>query len=367
MIQALQHGFLEKYQARVAAGKLTPDAAQAKAVQAMSRLYESLLVVGKPKKSRFFKRKKPSESGLYLWGEVGRGKSMLMDLLVESISPQLPTRRAHFHAFMLDIHRRLFAFRQMSQADPLPKVIAEIASECRVLCLDEMQVHDVADAMILSRLFEGLLAAGVCAVFTSNRPPEGLYQGGLQRDQFEGFIALLNATLPIVKLDGATDYRREQHKAFENHYVYPRNGEADEFLLNVWSQLTDGAPSSPLRIEVQGRTLRVDKHACGVAWLTFAELCVRPLGASDYLALIAQVHTVLLQGIPQLKVEDRNEAKRFVTLIDTLYDHRIKLFATAETPPEGIYAHGDGTFEFARTVSRLIEMQSDEYVALAKI
>lgn len=359
--------FRARFDAQLRDGTITPDAAQTKAAEAFAQLYDAL--VNGTRKPRFwpFGEKKNAATGLYLWGEVGRGKSMLMDLFVASITPHLPTRRVHFHAFMLDVHRRLFAFRQMSQTDPLVQVIAEIAGECRVLCLDEMQVHDVADAMILARLFEGLMAAGVCVVFTSNRSPQQLYQGGLQRDQFEAFIQLLIKQLPMVKLDGATDYRLVQHRALAQHFVYPTGDAADDFLLHVWNELTGHAESEPLRIEVQGRILRVDKHAHGVAWFTFAELCARPLGASDYLELIAQCHTLLLQGIPELKAEERNEAKRFVTLIDTLYDHRIKLYATAETAPEGIYAHGDGTFEFARTVSRLTEMQSDEYAALARI
>ena len=361
--------FIDRYHAKTAAAALTADAAQEAAAQALQALYAQLRGVA-PAKKRWFGFGKPKAAqaqGLYLWGDVGRGKSMLMDLFVEAITPHFTTRRAHFHAFMLNVHQRLFAFRQLGGSDPLPRVIAEIASENRILCLDEMQVHDVADAMILSRLFAGLLAAGTCVLFTSNRPPEALYQGGIQREQFVEFIAMLRAKLSIVKLDGATDYRLQQHREIERSYMFPRNGASDDFLLQAWAWLTGDAASEPLRIHVQGRVLRVDKHARGVAWMTFAELCMRPLGAVDYLALIKQCHTLLLQGIPALKAEDRNEAKRFVTLIDTLYDHRIKLIATAETPPEDIYAQGDGNFEFARTVSRLIEMQSEEYWALAKI
>jgi cell division protein ZapE len=361
--------FIDHYHAKTATATLLPDAAQEAAAQALQALYAQLRGEA-PQKKRWFGFGKSSVSathGLYLWGDVGRGKSMLMDLFVEAVRPHFTTRRAHFHAFMLNVHERLFAFRQLGGGDPLPRVIAEIAGENRILCLDEMQVHDVADAMILSRLFAGLITAGTCVVFTSNRPPEALYQGGIQREQFVDFISMLRAQLSIVKLDGATDYRLQQHREIERSYMFPRNGASDDFLLQAWAWLTGNAPSEPLRIAVQGRILRVDKHARGVAWMTFAELCMRPLGAVDYLALIKQCHTLLLQGIPPLKAEDRNEAKRFVTLIDTLYDHRIKLIATAETAPEGIYAHGDGNFEFARTVSRLIEMQSDKYWALAKI
>lgn len=366
--------FLDHYHARMADGGMVADASQEKAATAFANLYTALRTPAKPpaKKSLLPKlapRKARGDrtAGLYLWGGVGRGKSMLMDLFVEAIKPHRITRRVHFHAFMRDVHQRLFAFRQLGEGDALPRVIKNIAENCRVLCLDEMQVHDVADAMILSRLFAGLMDAGVCVIFTSNRPPEELYQGGLQREQFVAFIDMLGARIPIVELAGDADYRMAQHRAIEHSYMFPRNAESDAFLLDAWARLTNHAPSEPLRIEVQGRTLRVDKHAGGVAWLTFNELCRRPLGASDYLELIQEIHTLLLQGIPPLTKEERNEAKRFVTLIDTLYDHRIKLIATAETPPEGIYTQGDGNFEFARTVSRLTEMQSDAYWALAKI
>jgi cell division protein ZapE len=261
----------------------------------------------------------------------------------------------------------LFAYRQSKSEDVLTQVVVDLAAEARLLCLDELQVTDVTDAMILARLFAGLMEAGVSVVFTSNRHPRDLYQGGLQREQFLKFVDLLEAQLPIHKLQGGSDYRLAKLKAMKHTYTYPRNAAADDFLLERWAVLTENQPSEPLRIEVDGRILRVDKHCHGVAWLTFAELCVRPLGASDYLELTSYCHTLILQGIPRLTREDRNEAKRFVTLIDTLYDHRIKLIATAETPPEGIYEAGDGTFEFARTVSRLIEMQSETYLASAKI
>lgn len=369
MSQAKPNRFIAAYDRAVAEGSITPDAAQRKAAEAFEQLFQQLVAPSTPQKRRWL-RLKPAmgaTSGLYLWGDVGRGKSMLMDMFVDVLKNRRRTRRVHFHAFMRDVHQRLFAYRQRSRADVLEDVIAELAGEAGVLCLDELQVTDVTDAMILSRLFAGLMDAGVTVLFTSNRPPRELYQGGLQRDQFMKFVALLEARIPIVALAAKQDYRLAQLKAMKQTYIYPRNAAADDFLLESWNTLTHGAANDPLRIEVDGRTLRVDKHANGVAWLTFAELCMRPLGAGDYLELCQYCHTILLQGIPSLTREERNEAKRFVTLIDALYDHRVKLIATAETPPDGIYQQGDGTFEFARTVSRLVEMQSEAYLALPRI
>lgn len=357
---------LADYEARLRAGTLKGDEGQRAAVVQFDKLYQAL--VGQPAAKGLLARLRGAArppAGLYVWGEVGRGKSMLMDLFVEYIKPQRPTRRVHFHAFMLDVHKRLHAFRQQSpEADLMARVVADIASETAVLCLDELQVTDVTDAMILARLFSGLMDAGVTVLFTSNRPPHQLYQSGLQRDQFLKFVALIEERLVIHKLQSPTDYRLEQWRTLARTYVHPRDAAADDFLTESWKQLTDGAPNEPLKLEVQGRVLRLDKQAHGVAWLTFGELCVRPLGANDYLTLAKVCHTVLLQGIPALTREERNEAKRFVTLIDTLYDQRVKLIATAATAPEDIYPQGDGTFEFARTVSRLHEMQSEQYLAL---
>lgn len=293
---------------------------------------------------------------------------MLMDLFVDEMKSRVRTQRIHFHAFMLDVHKRLHAFRQLHAGNELmDKVIAQIAEETRLLCLDELQVTDVTDALILSRLFAGLMDAGVTVVFTSNRPPHQLYQNGLQREQFMKFVELLKKRVPIIELKSPTDYRLEQWRQLARTYVYPRDEAADDFLLESWQRLTHGAPNEPLRLEVQGRILRVDKHTHGIAWLTFGELCMRPLGANDYLALAKICHTMLLQGIPAMTREERNEAKRFVTLIDALYDHRVKLIATAEVGPDALYPSGDGSFEFARTASRLHEMQSEQYLALPHI
>ena len=369
MSQAKPMSFLEEYDDAVAHGTIRADASQRMAAMAFEQLFQQLILPTTPLKRRWLmlKNAPTTPSGLYIWGDVGRGKSMLMDRFVHTISRTQPTHRVHFHAFMRDVHKRLFAYRKQHSGEAIEQVIADIASEMRILCLDELQVTDVTDAMILSRLFAGLMDAGITVLFTSNRPPNELYQGGLQREQFLKFVALLQARMPIIRIESAQDYRLAQLKAMKRTYMFPRDEASDDFLVESWSALTHGSPNEPLRIEVDGRVLRVDKHTHGVAWLTFAELCMRPLGASDYLELCNYCHTLILQGIPRLTREDRNEAKRFVTLIDALYDRRVKLIATAQTPPDGIYEAGDGNFEFQRTVSRLIEMQSEAYLALAKL
>lgn len=369
MSQAKEQSFIAAYERKLAQGDIRADVAQRAAAEAFELLFQQLTLPETPLKRRWLRRKAAGTmpAGLYVWGEVGRGKSMLMDLFVATIEPHINTRRVHFHAFMRDVHKRLHAYRQNQSSDVLERVIHELAGEVKLLCLDELQVTDVTDAMILSRLFGGLMDAGVTVVFTSNRAPHDLYQGGLQREQFMKFVDLLKARMPIHRIASDQDYRLAQLKAMKCTYMYPRNEAADDFLLESWNNLTHGLANEPLRIEVDGRVLRVDKHTHGIAWLTFAELCARPLGASDYLELCTYCHTILLQGIPKLTREERNEAKRFVTLIDTLYDRRMKLIATAETAPDGIYEAGDGTFEFARTVSRLIEMQSESYLAAERI
>ena len=363
------NSFITAYERKLADGSLRADDGQHKAAEAFELLYQQLTMPETPLKRRWLRRKAVTlhPSGLYTWGDVGRGKSMLMDLFVASIQGLYPTRRVHFHAFMRDVHKRLFSYRQNHEDDVIEHVIEELARETRLLCLDELQVTDVTDAMILARLFAGLMDAGVTVIFTSNRPPAQLYQGGLQREQFVKFIELLKARMPIIAIESPLDYRLAQLRAMNKTYMFPRNSDSDDFLMDSWSALTRGAPNEPLRIEVDGRILRVDKHAKGVAWMTFAELCMRPLGAGDYLELCRYFSTLILQGVPRLAREDRNEAKRFVTLIDTLYDRRVKLVITAETAPDGIYEAGDGNFEFGRTVSRLIEMQSEAYLGLQKI
>ena len=290
---------------------------------------------------------------------------MRVPLRQPTLGLPLPKKRIHFHAFMLDVHKRLHAWRKTHGADDfLPRVVQDIAENIRLLCLDEFQVTDVTDAMILSRLFTGLMDAGVVVVMTSNRHPKDLYKGGLQRDQFLKFVDVVKARMEIVEIASPHDYRLAQLAAMQATFVQPLGEEADAFLHESWNRLTGDGRSYRLDIEVQGRVLRIDKHHSGIAWLTFDELCARPLGANDYLELATLCHTLLLQNIPAMRLEDRNEAKRFVTLIDALYEHKVKLLATAAAPPDALYPSGDGSFEFQRTASRLHEMQSERYLAL---
>lgn len=363
---------LARYELKLTRGELVEDIGQRAAIEQFDTLYRAC--VGEttaPKRGLLRWRSKTADGkhGLYLWGDVGRGKSMLMDVFVESIKHQRKTRRVHFHAFMLDVHQRLHALRTLERdGDLMEKLVHALREECDILCLDEFQVSDVGDAMILARLFGKLFEEGMVVIFTSNRTPSDLYQGGLQRDQFLHFVhEVLMPHVPIVEIQSPVDFRLQYLQSLRKTYMFPRDSAADDFLLESWKKLTQGAPSEPLELKVLGRNLLLEKHVGGVVWCTFGELCVRPLGAADYLAIARIARTVLLQGIPALTREERNEAKRFVTLIDTLYDHRVKVICTAATPPEGIYAEGDGTFEFARTVSRLHEMQSDSYLCQPKI
>ncbi len=366
---------LQTYEARIAAGELREDPAQRALAQCFQTFFERLQVVLDAPRPNLLRRlfgapvHDEHAMALYVYGEVGRGKTMLMDMFYQCLPNTWHKRRIHFHAFMRDIHSRMHAWRQLHEGeqDLLPRIVEDYAEDIHILCLDEFQVTDVTDAMILSRLFTLLLEDGVAVIITSNRHPRDLYQGGLQRDQFLKFVDLVEKRMEIVSLDSPTDYRMQQIAALESTYVYPLGEAADDFLLQSWSTITNYAQSDPITIDVNGRKLEIEKHHSGVAWFTFEELCVRPLGAHDYIELARVCHTLFLQSIPQMRAEDRNEAKRFVTLIDVLYEHKVKLIATAAVEAEALYPKGDGTFEFQRTVSRLHEMQSAGYLALAHI
>jgi cell division protein ZapE len=349
-----------------AAGELKADPAQERAVAALDRLAGSL---ANPSGffSRLFGSKTDGPEGVYLWGGVGRGKSMLMDLAFENIDIG-PKRRVHFHEFMLETHARLRKARQSEDGDPIEPVAEEIADEARLLCFDEMQVTNPADAMILSRLFGKLLEAGVKVVTTSNRPPRDLYKGGLNRELFMPFINLIEQRMIVVEVDGPTDYRLDRLTGVEVWHV-PNGSQATQDLSRAFFQLTDypvedraKVPSEELDVG-GGRTLRVPKSLKGVAVFSFKRLCGEPRGAADYLAIARRFHTVIIVGIPVMRREMRNEAARFVTLIDALYEHKVKLLAAADAEPEGLYPAGDGSFEFERTASRLEEMRSAEYLA----
>jgi cell division protein ZapE len=353
------------YAALLDAGELKPDAAQEHAAAALDRLAGSLKQDGFF--SRLLGRDRDAPVGVYLWGGVGRGKSMLMDLAFDTIAVE-PKRRVHFHEFMLETHGRLRKAREHEEGDPIEPVAEAIAEEARLLCFDEMQVTNPADAMILSRLFEKLVELGVKIVTTSNRPPNDLYKDGLNRELFLPFIALIEQRMLVVPVDGPIDYRLDRLEGVEVWHM-PNGPEATAALSRAFFQLTDypvedraKVPSEELDVG-GGRTLHVPKSLKGVAVFSFKRLCGEPRGAADYLAIARRYHTVIIVGIPVMTRDRRNEATRFVTLIDALYEHRVKLLAAADAEPERLYPDGDGSFEFQRTVSRLEEMRSAEYLA----
>jgi cell division protein ZapE len=353
------------YAELVKAGELKPDPAQERAVTALDRLAASLK--RKPLLSRLLHPRSEGPAGVYLWGGVGRGKSMLMDLAFAEIAIE-PKRRAHFHEFMLETHQLLQRARESEEGDPIEPVAQEIADEARLLCFDEMQVTNPADAMILSRLFGKLLERGVKVVTTSNRPPSDLYLGGLNRELFLPFIELVDRRMLVVPVNGPTDYRLERLSGVEVWHV-PNGPEATAALSRAFFQLTDYPVEDRAKVPSEeldlggGRTLHVPKSLKGVAVFSFKRLCGEPRGAADYLAIARRFHTVIIVGIPVMGPEMRNEAARFVTLIDALYEHKVKLLAAADAEPQGLYPSGDGTFEFQRTISRLEEMRSAEYLA----
>jgi cell division protein ZapE len=353
------------YDELVAANELKPDPAQLRAVAALDRLAAGIAESGFL--ARLLRRDRSAPAGVYLWGGVGRGKSMLMDLAFEQIDIA-PKRRVHFHEFTLETHQRLREVREREEGDPIEPVAEDIAAEAKLLCFDEMQVTNPADAMIVSRLFARLLEEGVKIVTTSNRPPRDLYRDGLNRDLFLPFIALIEQRMLVIEVNGATDYRLDRLEGVEVWHV-PNGPEATADLSRAFFQLTDypvedraKVPSEDLQLG-GGRILHVPKSLKGVAVFSFRKLLGEARGAVDYLAIARRFHTVILVGIPIMGPDMRNEAARFVTLIDALYDHKVKLLAAADAEPEGLYPHGDGRFEFARTVSRLEEMQSADYLA----
>jgi len=352
------------YDGLLKAGELKPDPAQTRAVQALDRLAGSLNNGGLL--TRLFKQS-AGPAGVYLWGGVGRGKSMLMDLAFDHIDIA-PKRRVHFHEFMFETHARLREARKSEEGDPIEPVAEAIAAEARLLCFDEMQVTNPADAMILSRLFGKLLAEGVKVVTTSNRPPRDLYKDGLNRELFIPFIELIEKCMLVVAVDGPTDYRLDRLEGVDVWHV-PNGPEATAALSRAFFQLTDYPVEDRAKVPTEeldvggGRTLHVPKSLKGVAVFSFKRLCGEPRGAADYLAIARRYHTVIIVGIPVMTKDMRNEAARFVTLIDALYEHKVKLLAAADAEPETLYPEGDGSFEFQRTVSRLEEMKSAEYLA----
>jgi cell division protein ZapE len=363
---ATAEGPLAVFHARLTAGELAPDPLQARAAERLQQLWDELQTyepkagVGFLARFGFGKAAPLPPKGLYVYGRVGRGKSMLMDSFFATVQG-IPKRRVHFFAFMADVHARIHA-RRAEKGDPIAPVAQDIANETTLLCFDEFHVVDIADAMILGRLFTSLFAAGVVIVATSNREPDKLYEGGLQRERFLPFIDLLKERLDVIELDGPRDYRLQRFKGRQVYFT-PPDAKAKAALAQAFADLTDGATPEYESLTVLGREIDVPRAAKNVAWFTFDELCVKTLGPNDYLALVGRYHTFILDGIPKLNFERRNEAKRFNIFIDTLYDAHGNLVCSAEAPPQELYTDGDGSFEFQRTVSRLIEMQSDDYIA----
>ncbi len=357
------------YRALRRQGVLEPDAAQQLAVERLQSLYRALLDYHPESGwhgwlARFGLGEHngaDAPMGLYLCGPVGRGKSMLMDLFFAT-APGPRKRRVHFHAFMLEVHDRIEQERREKTREPIAKVTADIAAEAALLCFDEFQVDNIADAMMLERLFTALFDAGIVVVATSNLVPDELYEHGLHRDRFLPFIALLKEKLFVLELDSGRDYRLARLRG-KRVYHHPLGEAAHQALEAAFAELTDGAVGDSTSLTVKGRMLAVPRAARNVAWFGFADLCAKPLAAADYLAIAGRFAAIIVEGIPRLAREQRNEARRFNILIDTLYEARTLLIASAEVRPEEIYSAGDGTFEFRRTVSRLIEMQSHDYIA----
>ena len=376
----VKEGPLSAYRARVAEGSLRADPAQAHAAETLQNLwrilkgYDPQPATPGPRGlfGRIFAKRGSGDlaappgtpEGLYLVGAVGRGKSMLMDLFFETA--EVPRkRRIHFHAFMQEAHQRIHRWKQAHPGadDPIPPLAERIAGEASLLCFDEFQVHDITDAMILGRLFEALFARGVVVVATSNTAPQDLFRGKPGRDAFLPFIALIQSRVEVLHLESAQDYRRERIRGMPTWH-HPVDGRAERALDAAFLELTGVARGRPTSIQVLGRSVEIGEAARGVARLGFEEICGRPLGPADYLALATHFHSVVLDGIPRLGPENFDKARRFITLIDALYEHRCKLVASAEAGPDHLYERGENAAMFERTASRILEMQSQEYLGL---
>ncbi|MEM9247373.1 MAG: cell division protein ZapE [Pseudomonadota bacterium] len=346
---------------KIAAGALRSDPAQEAAAHKLDGIRTAILSKPAPKRSglKGFFAKAPTPvrvDGLYMWGGVGRGKSMLMDLFF-NVVPIERKRRVHFHAFMQEVHSALHEARKTGVDDAILPVAEEIVAHVDLLCFDEMQITDVADAMIVGRLFDRMFDAGVTIVTTSNRPPHDLYKDGLNRDIFLPFIDLIQAHMPVHELVSEQDYRQGRLQGSPVYFT-PNNHEARDAINALWEDLCDAEPH-PLILRVKGRDVELPAFANGVARAGFFDLCGHALGPGDYLAIAEAVRVLILTDIPQLGRSNFNEARRFVTLIDALYEARVRLICSAAAEPEFLYIEGEGSFEFERTASRLREMQAE--------
>jgi len=371
-------GPLAAYRAKLAAGELQPDPAQAQAAAVLQELWTKLRgyapVPPPPEPSglfaRLLRRKTAPQTpagtprGLYLVGDVGRGKSMLMDLFFACAEVDRK-RRIHFHQFMQDCHQRIHRWKlaHPDEADPIPPLADSILAEASLLCFDEFQVHDISDALILGRLFEALFLRGVVVVATSNTAPDDLFKGRPGRDAFLPFIALINQHVQVLPLAAERDYRRERIQGLPTWYA-PVDGRAERALDATFEELTNARHGAPEELIVLGHKVEIAEVLRGVARCEFDSLCGRPLGPADYLAVAVRYHTLLLDGIPRLGPENFDRARRFITLIDALYERRCKLVASAAATPDTLYERGENAAMFERTASRLMEMQSREYLAL---
>lgn len=367
---------LERYDHMARTGKLQADPEQRRIAMRFDRLIDEIAEKRLQRKSSalgwMFARRKPKPEpvrGVYLHGGVGRGKTMLMDMFYE-LAPARRKRRAHFNDFMADVHDRIGRHRAAVKAgtargdDPIPPVAADIADESWLICFDEFTVTDIADAMILSRLFSALFAEGVVLVATSNVAPRDLYRDGLNRSLFTPFIAILERHTDVTNVDIETDYRLRELDRL-SVYVTPLGPEADAAMDRAWDRLTDGMPEQAVALELKGRVIPVERAAGRVARFSFHDLCVKPMGARDFLAIADRFDAIVLDRVPVMGNETRNEAKRFILLVDTLYDRRVRLILSAEAGPTELFrgTHGTELFEFDRTASRLIEMQSADWIA----
>jgi len=344
----------QTYSALIADGTLTADPAQSKLIELLERVVDDL---ARPVKKGWFAKAPEPIKGLYIWGGVGRGKSMLMDMFVEHV--EAPIRRVHFHAFMQEIHKGMHAARKNGVEDALKPVADAVIASVRCLAFDEMQITDITDAMIVGRLFDLLHQGGVVVVTTSNRPPDDLYKDGLNRALFLPFIDLLKQQMVVWEMTEGADYRQDRLAGSETYFT-PLGPDATAKIDIIWQGLSQGH-SSPLSLRVQGRDVVLQEFHNGVARVKFHDLCGRALGPADYLAVADAARVVIIEGVPTLGRHNFNEAKRFVTLIDALYEARTKVILSAAAAPEMLYQEGEGSFEFERTASRLREMQSDDW------